>query len=127
MLADDSAEQLRIVLHGPGSVTDIAEDQWNRLQDRDHRDKLKELERKVDEWEVESPDAPPRAMVLADKPQPEEPVVFLRGDVNRRGEQVPRQAPRIVTNGESRPFPNGSGRLDLAHRSSPRRIRSPRG
>jgi cytochrome c553 len=113
-LPDAAAEELRLVLYGPGSVADLAAGQESRLFDRDHRDELKKLERKVEEWQVESPDAPPRAMVLHDKPQPVEPVVFLRGDVNRHGDRVPRQPPRIVTGGESRPFTAGSGRLELA-------------
>ncbi len=113
-LPDAETEELRSVLYGPGSVTDLPDSDVTRLFERDHRDKLRQLERKVEEWHVESPDAPPRAMVLLDREQPVEPVVFLRGDPNRRGERVPRQPPRILVRGDSRPFSAGSGRLELA-------------
>ena len=113
-LPNAADEEIRRVLYGSGSVADIPPGQESRLFERDHRDQLRKLERKVAEWQVNSPDAPPRAMVLNDKPQPVEPVVFLRGNVARRGDRVPRQPPRILTGGESRPFQRGSGRLELA-------------
>jgi mono/diheme cytochrome c family protein len=112
-LPDPASEQLRQVIQGDNAVTKL--DEATRLFDRDHRDEIKKLERKVEEWQVESPDAPPRAMVLNDKERPEEPVIFIRGDVGRRGDKVPRQPPRILTDGESRKFTDGSGRLELAH------------
>ncbi|MFV0443504.1 MAG: DUF1553 domain-containing protein [Planctomycetaceae bacterium] len=111
---DPATEEIRRVLYGPGSISDISDRDLPRLYERDQRDKLSKLVRKIEEWQVESPDAPPRAMVLNDKPQLVEPVIFLRGDVGRRGDRVPRQAPRITTHGESKPFEHGSGRLELA-------------
>jgi hypothetical protein len=81
---------------------------------RDHRDKIRSLARKVDEWRVESKDAPARAMVLLDKERPENPVVFQRGDPGRRGQSVPRRFPRILGRGEDHVFEKGSGRLEFA-------------
>src|SRR5262249_44883905 len=47
-------------------------------KNRKVRDQLKALQKKVEEWKVTSPEAPPRAMVLADRPAPVNPHVFLR-------------------------------------------------
>jgi hypothetical protein len=43
-----------------------------------------------------------------------QPVVFLRGDPNKRGPAVPRQAPAVVAGPDRKPFTDGSGRLELA-------------
>ncbi|MEZ6058169.1 MAG: PSD1 and planctomycete cytochrome C domain-containing protein [Planctomycetaceae bacterium] len=113
-LEDEAAEQLRRVLYGEGSVTDVPVGQESRIYERNQRDKERELQKKVAEWQVTSPDAPPRAMTLQDRPQPHAPVIFLRGDANRRGDAVPRRAPRILTGPDGPPYKNGSGRLELA-------------
>ena len=47
---------------------------------RKFRDGLRAVQKKVDQWQVSAPAAPPRAMVLIDKPRPETPHVFLRGN-----------------------------------------------
>jgi mono/diheme cytochrome c family protein len=82
---------------------------------RKFRDGLRALQKKVDQWQATSPTAPPRAMVLIDKPQPETPHVFLRGNPNNRGPSVPRQFLEVVAGDKRQPFRQGSGRLELAH------------
>jgi hypothetical protein len=114
-LTDPDAEELRHVLYGDGSVTDVTLARDSRaVFERDNRDKIKELERKVGEWEAASSGAPPRAMVLVDRQRPVEPVVFLRGNPGRRGDKVSRRFPEVLGGSEKAAFPNGSGRLDLA-------------
>ncbi len=81
---------------------------------RKFRDGLKELQKKVDRWQATAPSAPPRAMVLVDKPTPETPHIFLRGNPNNRGPAVPRQYLQVVAGDNRRPFVKGSGRLELA-------------
>ncbi|MFO0937267.1 MAG: PSD1 and planctomycete cytochrome C domain-containing protein [Gemmataceae bacterium] len=61
-----------------------------------------------------SPDAPARAMSLIDNDSPYQPVVFLRGNPNNRGPQVPLQFLGFLSGPNRKPFTNGSGRLDLA-------------
>lgn len=61
-----------------------------------------------------APASPPRAMVMNDNARVGEPVVFLRGNPNNRGPQVPKRMPEIVAGPNRKPFTNGSGRLDLA-------------
>ena len=80
----------------------------------DDRKKLAALRKKVDAWQVESPDAPPRAMVLNDLPKPVEPRIFKRGKSSTPGDAVPRQFLQVVAGKERRPFQKGSGRLELA-------------
>ena len=80
----------------------------------DDRKKLRDLRKKVDAWQVESADAPPRAMVMNDLPKPVEPHVFKRGKASAPGEAVPRQFLQLVAGKERQPFQKGSGRLELA-------------
>ncbi|HTU92123.1 MAG TPA: DUF1549 domain-containing protein, partial [Gemmataceae bacterium] len=63
---------------------------------RKFRDGLRALRKKIDQWQATAPAAPPRAMVLIDKPAPETPHVFLRGNPNNPGPQVPRQFLEVV-------------------------------
>lgn len=81
---------------------------------RKFRDGLKELQKKVDRWQATAPAAPPRAMVLNDKPTPETPHIFLRGNPNNPGPAVPRQFLQVVAGENRQPFRQGSGRLELA-------------
>lgn len=57
------------------------------------------------------PGAPPRAMVMLDKPKPQDGRVFIRGNPGRPGEPAPR-AWLTMFGGER--FTDGSGRLELA-------------
>jgi hypothetical protein len=113
-LADPAAEELRQILYAPGSPTVVDPERARRLFNRDVQGKLGELHKKIEEWEVNSPGAPPRAMALADAPQPREPHVFVRGNPDRPGPPVPRQFLAVLSPAERRPFANGSGRLELA-------------
>jgi mono/diheme cytochrome c family protein len=81
---------------------------------RKFRDGLRALQKKVDQWHVTAPVAPPRAMVLIDKPAPVTPHVFLRGNPRNPGPEVPRQFLEVVAGEKRQPFHQGSGRLELA-------------
>ena len=105
-LSDASAEELRRALHGPGSITGIPTGEESGLYERDIRDHLRSLERKIEEWQVASPDAPPRAMAIVDRQQPQDAPIFLRGDANRPGDRVPRRPPQLLTNGVLPAVPN---------------------
>jgi mono/diheme cytochrome c family protein len=78
------------------------------------RRKIGDLEKAIREVDVSHPGSPPRAMVVADKPQPITPAVFLRGEPQRRGDRVPRQFLEILTGDDRKPFEEGSGRRELA-------------
>jgi hypothetical protein len=84
-------------------------------KNRKFRDGLRALQKKVDQWQVTSPAAPPRAMVLQDAPAPVTPHIFLRGNPRNPGPEVPRQYLEVVAGEKRQPFREGSGRLELAH------------
>ena len=83
-------------------------------KNRKHRDALRALEKKVDAFKASSPSAPPRGMVMIDRPNPGDARVLLRGNPNNPGPVVPRQFLTILSNDEPKPFKDGSGRLELA-------------
>ena len=59
--------------------------------------------------------APRRAMVVADRSNPQDTAVMIRGQADVRGDVVPRSFLEVLTPGRKRqPFKNGSGRLELA-------------
>lgn len=115
-LPDADAEQLRQVLFGDQSPAAFPRDQIERYYGRDHREKSRDLKKKVAELVVTSPGSPPHGMVLVDNDQPMEPVVFERGNPGRHGPRVPRRMPRIIGGNDSPAFQNGSGRLELAQK-----------
>jgi mono/diheme cytochrome c family protein len=84
-----------------------------RKLDRDKRNRAQELKRRVEQWRVNHPGGPARAMALVDAPQPFNPQVFLRGNPNTRGVAVPRQFLEVL-DPDRKPFTAGSGRLELA-------------
>ncbi|MBS0210874.1 MAG: PSD1 domain-containing protein [Planctomycetes bacterium] len=113
-LDDPAAEQLRQVFYGDKSPVRVSEGEIRGLLDRKTRDTYTQLERKIENLKATSPAAPPRAMVLNDAPQPNNPVVFIRGNPGRRGKQVPRQFYEAASPSGRQPFTRGSGRLELA-------------
>jgi len=54
----------------------------------------------------------PKAMVLADNSSPYNPHVFVRGNPNNPGPEVPRQFLAVVAGAGRKPFQKGSGRLE---------------
>lgn len=111
---DSGKEAIRSMLYGPNSVSDVAAGEYSPLFERDNRDAYRNLQKQIDEWHVTSPNAPPRSMVLLDKETLVEPVIFERGNVGRRGDQVPRRGPRILDPSPNNVFSESSGRRKLA-------------
>jgi len=102
------------VLVAGDSPTEISVDDLNSLYNRADRDKDREFQKKIEQFEANSSAAPPRAMIVNDKPQPHNPQVLIRGNPARPGEAVPRQFLLLVAGEERKPFQHGSGRLELA-------------
>ena len=113
LLTGGSDTALAAVL-GPGGPTDVPAAETDRLFDRADRNRLTDLQRKVDKLRASSPFAPPRAMVVQDNPKPFDPYVFVRGNPGNRGPAVPRQMVAVVAGPGRKPFGDGSGRLDFA-------------
>ena len=78
------------------------------------RKNLGDLEKAITEVEATHPGAPPRAMTLVDVEKPIQPFVFLRGEPQRKGDRVPRQFLSVLSEGQRKPFKDGSGRRELA-------------
>jgi cytochrome c553 len=111
---DEAKEQLRQVLYSDATPSMVSRDDVQKQLPRDKRDKLRELQKKVEQHKVASPDAPPRAMVLNDAANPIEVHVFIRGQQGRQGPLVPRRFLQVLSKPDEKPFQRGSGRLELA-------------
>ena len=79
------------------------------------RERFRNLVGEVTKIEANSPYAPPRAMVLQEHGQPNDPVIFERGNPSARGEKVPRAFLTILRE-KDEVFQEGSGRLEFARR-----------
>lgn len=113
--AGPEQEAIAAVLTSENGLRSVPEDEIVRAFNRAEREHLKQLEAKVEQFMATSPAAPPRAMVLVDREKPVEPVIFIRGNPGRRGPEVPRQMPEVLSLAKPRrPFTTGSGRLELA-------------
>ena len=64
--------------------------------------------------ELSHPGAPIRAMALVDKAKPRDSAVLIRGEPNNKGPVVPRRFLTVLGGDDSKPFTDGSGRLELA-------------
>jgi hypothetical protein len=116
-LPNREKEVLRQVLYGPecppmypyNPLGDLAV-----FPDRPTQAKLQELLKAVETYRAAGPDAPPRPMVTVDLPEPVNPYVFVRGNPNTLGEEVPRAYLSALCGPRPKPFTQGSGRLELA-------------
>jgi len=113
-LADANEERLRQILYGEESPLHLNYDELYRLFDTPAQQKIRALKRNVDELDATHPGAPPRAMTLVDNSTPYNPHVFVRGNPNNPGPEVPRQFLAVIAGNDRRPFQHGSGRLELA-------------
>jgi hypothetical protein len=113
-LPNADEEALRLVLRGPESPLSMATADLPNLFKRDTRDKLRQLQNKIAEFQATSPEAPPRAMVMADAPNPHNSQVLLRGNPGNPGPPAVRQFLEVASGPDRKPFTNGSGRLEFA-------------
>lgn len=111
---EPSDRMLAEVLVAANSPTDLPTADIVSFFNREVRDMRKRVEVEIDRWVATSPAAPPRAMVMEDKPDLFAPKVLLRGNPGRPGKDVPRQFLVSVVGNDRQPFKKGSGRLELA-------------
>ncbi len=108
-------ESLRLALEGEHGPLAVAPADYIHLFKQDGRLQVTRLQKNVDEWVAQSPDAPARAMVLEDSPAPHDSPVHLRGSASSMGETVPRHFLTVLSRGGTpQPLTEGSGRLQLA-------------
>ena len=114
ILADPAEESLRQALHAIGAPWEFPEKDFENALNRAEKDDFGKSQKKVEEWKITSPAAPPRAHVLNDLPKPISAAVFVRGNPNNHGAIVPRHFPEVVAGRDRKTFANGSGRLEMA-------------
>lgn len=115
-LANPEEEALRLELYGENAPANVPQVfGWgflSLLPDRASQGEYQDLLKKVEQWLIHAPAAPPRAMVLQDGPI-YDPRVFVRGNPSRLGDPVARHFLTALAS-ETRPFQRGSGRLEFA-------------
>jgi hypothetical protein len=107
-------QQLVETLTGRGSPAWFPKSQTYYYMSRQEKDQFGGMRNNLDKLAVQSPHAPPRAMVLHDVQDIYDPHIFVRGNPSVPGEPVSRRFLRVLAGPEPKAFPNGSGRLDLA-------------
>jgi hypothetical protein len=113
-LPDASAEALRQVLYAADAPANLPHAEFDRLYETSVSQKIRALQRSIDEWDATSPGAPPRAMALRDTADPHDVSVFIRGNSGNAGPVAPRQFLEVLAGPNRKPFHKGSGRLELA-------------
>jgi hypothetical protein len=114
-LVDDAREAVRLELYreqAPANVPLVFG--WgflSLLPDRASQGEYQKVLKEVEQWIINGPGAPPRAMVVLEG-ELHEPRIFQRGNPSRPGAVVPRRFLSALR-GRS-PFLHGSGRLELA-------------
>jgi hypothetical protein len=105
---------IREILLGADSPANPPREELERTFATPDSQKVRALQRAVDELDATHPGVPPRAMVLRDNPTPTTPHVLLRGSPGNPGPEVPRQFLEVIAGPHRQPFHNGSGRLEMA-------------
>ncbi|MBT7733549.1 MAG: DUF1553 domain-containing protein, partial [Verrucomicrobia bacterium] len=112
--AKSDQPKLREAVHSDDSPAKLSDGDVNRVMDVKGREGIRSRKRKFDELEGEHPGAPNRAMVLLDNASPHNPRIFRRGNPGMKGDAVPRRFIAALSQGERKPFVEGSGRLEMA-------------
>lgn len=116
-LPDAASEELRQVLYGersPCRVPDETIVHCETFFDLKTVEELWKLQGEVDRWIINSKEAVPCSLTLVDRPFPQEPRIFRRGNPLQKTDLVPRQFPELLAGERRHAFRNGSGRLELA-------------
>ncbi|WP_435010705.1 DUF1553 domain-containing protein [Tundrisphaera lichenicola] len=116
-LADPDEEELRRVLFGfrsPCEVPDEAIVSTESFFDTATIEATWGLQKAVDRWLIDSPEAAPHAVAVVDRAEVREPRIFRRGSPANQGDEVPRRFLAAISGPDREPFSQGSGRLELA-------------
>jgi hypothetical protein len=113
-LPDPRQEALRLALRDPKSPPTVPLAELDKTFNRKERDEYRAKEKKVEQIKASHAGAPEHAMVLVDRPEPVTPRVFIRGNPNNIGTEVPRRFLSVLAGENAAGFKDGSGRLELA-------------
>ncbi|MFN0110696.1 MAG: PSD1 and planctomycete cytochrome C domain-containing protein [Blastocatellia bacterium] len=115
-LKDVNEEALRQALHGEDSPINVPFKDYNDIRlvkdSQFERDQKQKIERMITARAFDG--AAPRAMTVEDSPNPKPAVIYVRGNPNNKGDEIPRRFLQVLAGENRQPFTDGSGRLDLA-------------
>jgi hypothetical protein len=114
---DPAVEQLRRVLYGPGAPCEVPLEPLVHSEyffDTDNVVALWGARGEIDRWIINAPFDAPYALALFDREEPSHPYIFLRGNPQNLGQEVPRQFLSLLSGDDRQPFQHGSGRMELA-------------
>ena len=114
MPLDPDMESLRLCVMAEGAPSCLTPKEAEGPFGRKIFETRTKLKDQLDVLDATHESAPARAMAIFDKPQPVQPVIFLRGNPGSRGPAVTRHFLSILEGPTPKPFTNGSGRLELA-------------
>jgi mono/diheme cytochrome c family protein len=95
-----------VFYYGSGKIDRFLSGEWKR--------RLESLKSELAELKKALPPQYPFLQTIKDRPNPSDVRLAIRGDVNNRGDLVPRHMPSILCESDPKPFTKGSGRLELA-------------
>jgi hypothetical protein len=113
-LPDPDHEALRQVLYAEKLPVNLPSSEVRTIHARRLREGAAPLRNKIEALSWTHPGVPLRAMAMTDKPTPNNSPVFIRGNPNNPGGEVPRRFLEVLSVDGSKTFTNGSGRLELA-------------
>ncbi|OYW73548.1 MAG: hypothetical protein B7Z37_21080 [Verrucomicrobia bacterium 12-59-8] len=111
IILDSKVEPMRQLMQDKLSPMSVPVEGANVFFTRKDSETVVRLNNERTQLDSTHPGAPPRAMVMLDKPKPQDVRVFIRGNPGRQGDPAPR-AWLTMFGGEK--FTEGSGRLELA-------------
>ena len=113
-LGDAPSDEIWHFLVGPDGFSIIPVEEMKKVFGNDGGRKIwLQLQAKLNDLK-NAPTAPAHAFAVSDPDSPVNPRIFVRGSPGNKGAKVPRQFLRIATAGERKPFPDGTGRKNLA-------------
>lgn len=112
--ADEAVRQVLYAADSPCVVPDepIVSTEW--YFDTPTTEALWRLQGEVDRWLIQSPQAPPQAVALADRAWRQDAHVFRRGNSNMKGDVAPPRFLKVLSPADRSAFSHGSGRLEMA-------------
>ena len=113
-LPDETQEILRKTVFSTGSALLPDEKTVTKSLGVQFTNPQANIRGKIATLDLNHPGAPIRAMSLVDKPKPADSPVLIRGEARNRGPLVPRHFLTLLGGAETKPFTDGSGRLELA-------------
>lgn len=113
-LPDAAREALRQVLYADDTPINLLKDEVRTIHARRLGEGSAPFRNKIEALSWTHPGVPQRALALADRRNPGNSHIFIRGNPGSAGPEVPRRFLEVLSETDRPPFTNGSGRLDLA-------------